>query len=163
MTWITYLTLTCPKSLIFPKSLFLGFSKHPSSANVLFINFLYNRIHRWRHSKHDVTTLHETFSAKLLSHDVISLEYETRHTNLTLVNERQNNVTSCTNCPYLITTFIPLDVDKFGSVCFFYCFSTFCQLNVFFFKYALPVWNLTKEFFFQYRKYFIRQRWLPVT
>ena len=30
---------------------------------------------------------------------------------------------------------------------FFYCFSTFCQLNVFFFKYALLVWNLTKYFF----------------
>jgi hypothetical protein len=58
---------------------------------------------------HDVTTLHETFSAKLLSHDVISLECETKHTNLTLVNERQNNLTSCTNCSYLISTFIPLD------------------------------------------------------
>jgi hypothetical protein len=40
----------------------------------------------------------ETFSAKLLSHDVISLECETKHTNLTLVNEPQNNVTSCTKC-----------------------------------------------------------------
>jgi hypothetical protein len=49
-----------------------------------------------------------------------------------LVNERQNNVTSCTNCPYPISTFIPLDVDKFGAVCFFYCFSTFCQMKVFF-------------------------------
>ena len=68
-----------------------------------------------------------------------STKCETKHTNLTLVNERQNNVTSCTNCPYLISTFIPLDVDKFGAVCFFYCFSTFCQLNVFFFKYALLV------------------------
>jgi hypothetical protein len=75
--------------------------------------------------------LHETFSTKLLSHDVISLECETKYTNLTLVNERQNNVTSCTNCPYLISTFIPLDVDKIGAACF-YCFSTFCQLNVFF-------------------------------
>jgi hypothetical protein len=51
------------------------------------------------------------------SHDVISLECEKKHTNLPLVNERQNNVTSCTNCPYLISTFSPLDVDKFGAVC----------------------------------------------
>jgi hypothetical protein len=47
-----------------------------------------------------------------------------------------------------------------GTVCFL-LFSAFCQLNVFF-KYALLVWNLTK-IFFEYRKYFIRQRWLPVT
>jgi hypothetical protein len=70
------------------------------------------------------------FSAKFLSDDVISLECETKHTNLTLVNERQINVTSCTKCS--LSTFIPLDVDKFGPVCFFYCFSAFCQLNVYF-------------------------------
>ena len=109
----------------------------------------------------DVTTLHETFSAKLHSHDVISLECETKHTNLTLVNERQNNVTSCTNCPYLISTFIPLDVDKFRAVCFSIAFQLFVSWT-FFFKYALLVWNLTR-FFFEYRKYSIRQRWLPVT
>ena len=94
----------------------------------------------------DVTTLHETFSAKLLCHDVISLECETKHTNLTLVNERQNNVTSCTNCPYLISTFIPLDVDKFGAVCFFIAFQLFVSWT-FFFKYAFLVWNLGKDFF----------------
>jgi hypothetical protein len=127
VTWITYLTLTCPKSLIFPKSL-----------------------------------LNMTSQRFFFSHDVISLEYETKHTNLTLVNERQNSVTSCTNCPYLISTFIPLDVDKFGTVCFFIAFQLFVSWTVFFFKYALLVWNLTKIFFFEYRKYSIRQRWLPV-
>jgi hypothetical protein len=35
------------------------------------------------------------------------------------VNERQNNVTSYTNCPYHISTFIPLDIDKIGAVYFF--------------------------------------------
>jgi hypothetical protein len=77
--------------------------------------------------------LHETFSAKLLSHDVISLECETKHTNLTLVNERQNNVTSCTNCSYTISTFIPLDVDKFGAVCFLLFFN-FLSAERFFFS-----------------------------
>jgi hypothetical protein len=81
-------------------------------------------IHRWRHCKHDVTTLHETFSAKLLRHDVISLECEIKHTNLTLVNERQNNVTIHEMySPYSISTFIPLDVDKFGPVCFLLVFN----------------------------------------
>jgi hypothetical protein len=42
----------------------------------------------------------------------------------------------------------------------FYCFSTFCQLNVFFSNTGL---KFNKRFFFKYRKYFIRQRWLPVT
>jgi hypothetical protein len=66
----------------------------------------------WRLTKIDgLFCIYETFSAKLLSHDVISLECETKHTNLTLVNERQNNVTSCTNCACLISTFIPLNVD----------------------------------------------------
>ena len=37
--------------------------------------------------------------------------------------EWQNKVTSCTNCPYLISTFIPLDVDKFGAVCFLLFFN----------------------------------------
>jgi hypothetical protein len=82
--------------------------------------------------------LHETFSAKLLSHDVISLECETKHTNLTLVNERQNNVTSCTNCLYLISTFIPLDVDKFGAVCFLLLFN-FLSAERFFFKYWFEI------------------------
>jgi hypothetical protein len=79
---------------------------------------------------------------------------------LTLVNERQNNVTSCTNCPYLIL-FIPFDVDKFGAVCFLLFFN-FLSAERFLFKYALLVWNLT-NIFFEYRKYFIRRRWLPVT
>ena len=74
----------------------------------------------------DVTTLHETFSAKLLSHDVISLECETKHTNLTMVNERQNNVTSCTNCSYLFSIFIPLNVDNVGEG--FYLFTLFLPL-----------------------------------
>ena len=39
-------------------------------------------------------TLHETFSAELLWHDVISLECETKHRNLALVKERKKNVTS---------------------------------------------------------------------
>ena len=78
--------------------------------------------------------LHETFFAKLLSCDVISLEYETKHTNLTLVNERQNNVTSCTKCS-LPTLFLRL-FHWMSINLFFYYFSTFCQLKVFF-KYAL--------------------------
>ena len=79
-----------------------------------------------RHSKHEVKTLHETFSAKLLSHDIISLECETKHTNLTMVNERQINVTSCTNCSYLISIFIPLNVDNVGDS--FYLFTLFLPL-----------------------------------
>ena len=110
----------------------------------------------------NVTTLHETFSAKLLSHDVISLECETKHTNLTLVNERQNNVTSSTNCPYLISTFIPLDVDKFGAVCFLLLFN-FLSAERFFFQIRVTGLKFNKRFFFEYREYFIRQRWLPVT
>jgi hypothetical protein len=39
-------------------------------------------------------------------------------------------------------------------------FSTFCQLDVFF---SNTVLKSNKRFFFEYRKYFIRQRWLPVT
>ena len=111
----------------------------------------------------DDVTVNMTFSVQLLSRDVISLECETKHTNLTLVNERQNNVTSCTKCPYLISTFIPLDVD--GAVFFFfYCFSTFCQLNVFFCQIRVTGLKFNKRiFFFRVRKYFIRQRWLPVT
>jgi hypothetical protein len=80
-----------------------------------------------------------------------SSDLRTKHTNLTLLNERQNNVTSCTNCPYLISTFIPLDVDKFGAF-FFYCFSTFCQLNVFFQIRVIGL-KFNKIFFFEYRKY----------
>jgi hypothetical protein len=76
--------------------------------------------------------------------------------------EWQNNVTSCMNCPYLISTFIPLDVDKFGAVCFFFIVFQLFVSWTFFFKYALLVWNLTNTFF-EYRKYFIRQRRLPVT
>jgi hypothetical protein len=91
------------KSYFSKEPIFRLFKPPPSNANVLFISFVWNCIHRCHHCKHDVTTLHETLSAKLLSHDVISLECETKHTNLTLVNERQNNVTSSTNCPYLIS------------------------------------------------------------
>jgi hypothetical protein len=43
-------------------------------------------------------------------------------------------------------TFIPLDVDKFRPVCFFVVFQLFVSWT-FFFKYALLVWNLTKDFF----------------
>jgi hypothetical protein len=45
---------------------------------------------------------------------------------------------------------------------FFYCFSTFCQLNVFF-QIRITGLKFNKRFFFEHRKYFIRQRWLPVT
>ena len=84
-----------------------------------------------------------------------------KHTNLTLVNERQNNVTSCTNYPYLMSTLIifhwmSINLGQFV----FYCFSTFCQLNVCFSNTGL---KFNKRIFFEYRKYFIRQRWLPVT
>ena len=37
-------------------------------------------------------------SVELLSHDVISLECERKHSNVASLNERQNNVTSCTKC-----------------------------------------------------------------
>jgi hypothetical protein len=115
------------KKFYFSKEpIFRLFKPPPSSANVLFINLCKTAF------IDDVTTLHETFSAKLLSHDVISLECETKHTNLTLMIERQNNVTSCTNCPYHISTFTPLDIDKIGAVCFF-------SAEGFFFKYALLV------------------------
>jgi hypothetical protein len=39
VTWITYLTFTCPKSLIFPKSLFLGFSNHPPRMPTSYLSF----------------------------------------------------------------------------------------------------------------------------
>jgi hypothetical protein len=87
---------------------------------------------------------------------------ETKHTNLTLVNERQNNGTSSTNCPYLISTFIPLDVDKFGAVCFLLLFN-FLSAERFFFQIRVTGLKFNKRFFFEYREYFIRQRWLPVT
>jgi hypothetical protein len=135
------------KSYFSKEPIFRLFKPPPSNANVLFISFVWNCIHRCHHCKHDVTTLHETLSAKLLSHDVISLECETKHTNLTLVNERQNNVTSSTNCPYLISTFIPLDVDKFGAVCFLLLFK-FLSAERVFFQIRVTGLKFTKRFFF---------------
>ena len=41
-----------------------------------------------------------------------------------MLNEWENNVTSCTNCLYLISTFIPLDVDNFGGNFYLFLFVT---------------------------------------
>jgi hypothetical protein len=73
-----------------------------------------------------------------------SYHWNVRQNILTLVNERQNNVTSCTNCLYLISTFIPLDVDKFGAVFVFHIFSLF---NLPFFH-ILPIFSLFNLLFF---------------
>jgi hypothetical protein len=54
------------KKFYFSKEpIFRLFKPPPSSANVLFINLCITAF------IDDVTTLHETFSAKLLSHDLI--------------------------------------------------------------------------------------------
>jgi hypothetical protein len=94
----------------------------------------------------------------------LSLECETKDTNLTLVNERQNNVTSCTKCS-LPTLFLRLfhwmsiNLGQFVFLLFF----NFLSAERFFFQIRVTGLKFNKRFFFKYRKYFIRQRWLPVT
>jgi hypothetical protein len=51
---------------------------------------------------------------------------------------------------------------RWGSFFFFFCFSTFCQRNGFF-QIRVTGLKFNKRFVSEYRKYFIRQRWLPVT
>jgi hypothetical protein len=63
---------------------------------------------------------------------------------------------------YLFNPYMSKKSYFWGSLFFFIVFQLFVRWT-FFFKYTLLVWNLTKDFFFEYRKYFIRQRWLPVT
>jgi hypothetical protein len=90
--------------------------------------------------------LHETFSAKLLSRDVISLEYETKHTNLTLVNERQNNVTSSTKCSHptiFLRLFHWMSINLGQFV--FYCFSA----ERFFLQIRVTGLKFNKRFFFR--------------
>jgi hypothetical protein len=64
------------KSYFFKEHIFRLFKPPPSSANVIFINLCKTAF------IDDVTTLHETFSAKLLSHDVISLELPVAHAHI---------------------------------------------------------------------------------